>query len=337
MSTLISHQTGSTATLTDLASSINDEHVKAQKHWEKAVEHAVKVGELLTHAKSQVEHGEWLPWLEANCAFSKRMAQNYVRLAKELPKLDTEKAQRVSHLNLRDAVRSIASTSKVLHTLPEERVDTVLQAAEDHANTNVYRGAINAKRQAAREADALRIKNPGPPPLDDGSRQVTVRREEGKDEGKLPGRPIWSIRTGPNEEGIHLQEHLDVLEAEPEFAERRAEIDRQMEQVKELRERADRLKEEAYEKRRHLGHDLQVEAVLRYGWPSPVAEVRHFCVSPEFDAELSASEQPIDVLRRAERVADPRIEGHSEGWNGDTKWFSYVWVPAEVRERLGVS
>lgn len=42
--------------------------------------HAIRAGELLTEAKEQVRHGEWLPWLAANFPSTRQMASGYMRL-----------------------------------------------------------------------------------------------------------------------------------------------------------------------------------------------------------------------------------------------------------------
>jgi Protein of unknown function (DUF3102) len=95
--------------LADLAGRINDEHRLAEQHARSAVEHALKCGELLIEAKGKVQHGEWLPWLKANCAVSERTAQAYMRLAHEIPKLDPGKAQRVADLPLREALKALSA------------------------------------------------------------------------------------------------------------------------------------------------------------------------------------------------------------------------------------
>ncbi len=75
-----------------------------------ALEHAKHAGELLIEAKLQLQHGEWLPWLEANCHLSVRMAQMYMRIAREWPRLcgDSANTKRVSFLPIRDALTIIA-------------------------------------------------------------------------------------------------------------------------------------------------------------------------------------------------------------------------------------
>ena len=95
--------------LQGLAEGINREHALVESHLQGAVQHAIRAGELLTEAKGKVPHGEWLPWLAENCAIRERTAQTYMRLSRELPKLDPSKAQRVADLPLRDAVRALTS------------------------------------------------------------------------------------------------------------------------------------------------------------------------------------------------------------------------------------
>jgi len=36
-------------------------------------------GDLLTQAKAQVPHGQWLPWLHDHCTISERTAQLYTK------------------------------------------------------------------------------------------------------------------------------------------------------------------------------------------------------------------------------------------------------------------
>jgi hypothetical protein len=68
------------STLQTLADQINSEHRQCQKAAEFALACALEVGRLLAEAKSQVKHGEWLPWIEKNCEFGRRQAQGYKRL-----------------------------------------------------------------------------------------------------------------------------------------------------------------------------------------------------------------------------------------------------------------
>lgn len=43
----------------------------------------IEIGRRLTEAKSQLKHGEWLPWLREKVEFSETSAQNFMRIARE--------------------------------------------------------------------------------------------------------------------------------------------------------------------------------------------------------------------------------------------------------------
>jgi hypothetical protein len=56
----------------------------------------IKIGKLLLEAKKQLEHGDWLPWLEKNWDRSKRTAENYMAAGRLAAKFAT-----VANLKLR--------------------------------------------------------------------------------------------------------------------------------------------------------------------------------------------------------------------------------------------
>ena len=47
------------------------------------LEHYRRAGKMLIEAKSQLPHGEWLPWLKAHFRLSHETARTYMRLARE--------------------------------------------------------------------------------------------------------------------------------------------------------------------------------------------------------------------------------------------------------------
>jgi len=55
-----------------------------------SLDKAFRIGELLIHEKSRLDHGQWLLWLEQNVPFTDRCARNYMRLYehREQPKLE---------------------------------------------------------------------------------------------------------------------------------------------------------------------------------------------------------------------------------------------------------
>jgi hypothetical protein len=45
-----------------------------------SLDHAIRIGELLSKVKTQLPHGRWIPWLNSNVKFSERTARNYMRV-----------------------------------------------------------------------------------------------------------------------------------------------------------------------------------------------------------------------------------------------------------------
>ena len=92
----------------ELAVKIDAAHRAATSAIQNALTNAVRCGELLIQAKSQVPHGEWLTWLQGQTKVSERTAQAYMRLARKLKSIDP---QRVADLSVRDAL-AVISTPK---------------------------------------------------------------------------------------------------------------------------------------------------------------------------------------------------------------------------------
>jgi hypothetical protein len=83
-----------------IAASINEHLAAAEAAIRRGLEHAIAAGLLLIEAKELVAHGEWLPWLQANCRLSARQAQTYMRLARNRHKLEATKNAATAHLTI---------------------------------------------------------------------------------------------------------------------------------------------------------------------------------------------------------------------------------------------
>ena len=59
---------------------INKLHQELQELAVGALDRAIRLGDLLSSTKSRLPHGQWLPWLTNNVAFSDRTARNYMRI-----------------------------------------------------------------------------------------------------------------------------------------------------------------------------------------------------------------------------------------------------------------
>lgn len=89
-----------------------------------ALEKASEAGRLLSECKSDLKHGEWLPWLESNFTFTDRTARRWIKLAEDI---HSGKIKSDTLSNLSEAYR-ITSESKAVSEytfkipLPHERL-----------------------------------------------------------------------------------------------------------------------------------------------------------------------------------------------------------------------
>ena len=116
-----------TIPLESLAVRINHCICDAEKSARTAMDLALEAGHSLNLAKEQVPHGQWNAWLAENVTAAPRTAQAYMRLAREVPLLSVEEAQRVADLPLREAVKAIATSpdAPTRSNLPTIRVKTL--------------------------------------------------------------------------------------------------------------------------------------------------------------------------------------------------------------------
>ena len=98
------------STTNSLAVEIREKHRQATECASQAVQLAREAGDLLIQAKAALPHGQWGTWVKENCDLSERTAQSYMRLSREIPKLDGAKAQRVADLPLRQALKELAAS-----------------------------------------------------------------------------------------------------------------------------------------------------------------------------------------------------------------------------------
>lgn len=125
--------------LIELAGAIRREHDACERDARSAVEHAIRAGELLIDAKAEVSHGEWLPWLDTNFAFTPQTANGYMRLARRREQIEGAPSISV-------ALAELAQPREQKQLTPSnlgERVGTHLQAM-DAFNTSMRNGEAPA-------------------------------------------------------------------------------------------------------------------------------------------------------------------------------------------------
>ena len=67
-----------------LLEELNREHELAQQARDSAVEHAIRAGELLLEQKARLPHGDFQPWIQANCRFAYATAARYMTAARRI-------------------------------------------------------------------------------------------------------------------------------------------------------------------------------------------------------------------------------------------------------------
>ena len=60
---------------------INKEHEMAIMAGETMLEHAIRCGELLIAQKTQLDHGDFIPWIQEHCHFDRSQAWRYMKVA----------------------------------------------------------------------------------------------------------------------------------------------------------------------------------------------------------------------------------------------------------------
>jgi len=139
------------------ADSINDTHRLAQQSAETAIDYAIACGELLIEMKTTMSHGEWTPWVDANCNFKWSTAKRYMKAA-------TQKATGIAFSTLselyddRDNHRAIGTGENEWHTPAKYIVGVkeVLGSIElDPASSKAAQKIIKAKRYFTKDDDGL--------------------------------------------------------------------------------------------------------------------------------------------------------------------------------------
>ena len=129
----------------------------------------IAIGGLLTEAKAQVKHGEWLPWLKREFSMSERSAQNYMKAAEFADKNEIVADLKLSPLALYllsgdsysedeygrreaiDAVVKVASEERVGYDRAKEIIDRTCarKKARDEA---IAEAMADDKEQAKHDA-----------------------------------------------------------------------------------------------------------------------------------------------------------------------------------------
>jgi hypothetical protein len=191
-------------TLNTLAAEINMLHDAANDAAATALHYAARCGAKLNEAKAKKGHGEWLPWLEANCRVKRVQAWKYMKLAKEMPQL-TSNVHYSEHLDsINTAIAYLSASDET-----KEKVD----ASPSPVTEKQIKTWEAEYREAERKAKEL--------------------------EKKLQERPVLEKTVTPPDydsakrAAVELQKELAKIEADAQSARARAEsAQREMESMR---------------------------------------------------------------------------------------------------------
>jgi hypothetical protein len=96
--------------LDQLAVDIKHEHEAAEASIRDSLMHAREAGDKLMEVKLRLKHGEWMPWVEANCQFSHSTALLYFNVALRWNELAN--SQHVENLTLHKAAEMLGEMSR---------------------------------------------------------------------------------------------------------------------------------------------------------------------------------------------------------------------------------
>ena len=108
--------------LSDLVARIEVEHAAVGQALGAALAHAIAAGEMLIVAKRQVQHGEWRPWLEANCSVPARTARHYMALARRRKRLCDQNGN-VLPISVHAAIRQMKELGGTPMSLPYDPLE----------------------------------------------------------------------------------------------------------------------------------------------------------------------------------------------------------------------
>lgn len=237
----------------------------------------IEIGKRLLEAKSQLSHGEWLPWLREKVDISERRAQDFMRIAREYSKsaeiadlgaskalalLALPESERVefasgTHL-VNGAEKSVSEmTAKELKTAIEERDKARREAEEQKAAAEAaeasrakmeqdmrqLKGLLDAARDNEREkAGALEAAERELQTLRDRPVEVAVETRDASPE-QLSAARAEGIRQGKAE--AEKAGKRSLSEAEERVQKLRKELEQARREAKEANVRLQQAREEA--------------------------------------------------------------------------------------------
>lgn len=148
--------------LADLAARIRNAHRDVGNSLTYSVERAFDAGNLLIEAKSQLKHGEWLPWLRDHVEISERTARRYMRVASH-----REQIGHVADLTLNGALALLTTPSTAEKIVATAETSEAIQDNAEAARRQVIFDAFKHNAEAITAINERLVPgdfDPGPEP-----------------------------------------------------------------------------------------------------------------------------------------------------------------------------
>lgn len=267
-----------------------------------------EIGRCLLEAKAQLKHGEWLPWLRDEVAFSEASAQRYMRLAREYGKsrivTDLGAGKALELLALPESQREefveendvSGMTREQLRQAIRERDEATVLAARERVRAET---AEHSRAKMEEDMKALKALH---------AAAVETQREKEEALAKAEAE-MKDLRSRPVEVAVETKdaapEQIEAARAEGEKAaeaKAKAELKKLREELKAAKERTEDAQKqmeearEAAEKARKLAAASQEEGMVRFKLLFADAQETVNRMAEELE---QAPEESRDKLRRA--------------------------------------
>jgi hypothetical protein len=288
--------------LIDLAARIKTEHEAASATLTQGLQHAIVAGQLLLKAKKQLPHGEWLPWLSANCSVSERTAQAYMRVARGFADLGDDKSATVADLSFRDALNMLAVVGSAAESMSSENFERASELAGDVGWRRAISNVRIADRRSRYTLETPRAMLPSPT-----GRKIRVARNQTERK--------WKLVVGPDVSRETLQQREQAVREDDPVRTLQQRHDRLLERAAELEAEAKRFRDDAEAARRKIKDAIRDSI----GPVAPFTETYDFQCDETTDAELAvlSQDQLVDRLLAARGAATGAVVEVDRGYWGD--------------------
>lgn len=267
-----------------------------------------EIGRCLLEAKAQLKHGEWLPWLRDEVAFSEASAQRYMRLAREYGKsrivTDLGAGKALELLALPESQREEFVEENDVSGMTREQLRQAIRE-RDEASVLAARERVRAETaeqsRAKMEGDMKALKA-----LHDAAVETQREKEAALQKAEAE---LKAIRSRPVEVAVETRdaapEQIEEARAEGEKAAEakvKTELKRLREELKAAKEQTEtargqlHLAREEAEKARKLAAASQDEGMVRFKLLFSSAQETVNRMAEELE---QAPEESRDKLRRA--------------------------------------